>query len=107
MNAFSALLEAREPALGRFRSYRLEAGTDLLGAWLVEVTFGRIGAPGRCVRYVAGDETEARKLVRQSLRRRASAKQRIGVSYRFRELIDPWQWMEPTAFADSLVLKPC
>jgi hypothetical protein len=31
------LLEARDPALGRFRSYRLEAGTDLFGTWLVEV----------------------------------------------------------------------
>lgn len=40
MNAFSALQEARDPALGRFRSYRLEAGTDLFGAWLVEVTCG-------------------------------------------------------------------
>ena len=36
MDAFSALLEARDPALGRFRAYRLEAGTDLLGDWLVD-----------------------------------------------------------------------
>ena len=43
MNAFSALMEARDPSLGRFRSYRLEAGTDLFGAWLVEVEYGRIG----------------------------------------------------------------
>jgi hypothetical protein len=40
MNAFSALLEARDPALARFRSYRLHAGTDLFGTWLVEVTYG-------------------------------------------------------------------
>lgn len=93
MNAFSALLEARDPALGRFRSYRLEAGTDLFGAWLVEITFGRIGSSGRRLRYVAGDEAAARKLVHHSLRRRASAKRRIGVPYRFRELIDPWQWV--------------
>jgi hypothetical protein len=32
MNAFSALLEARDPALRRFRSYRLEASRDLFGA---------------------------------------------------------------------------
>ncbi len=93
MNAFSALLEARDPALGRFRSYRLQAGTDLFGAWLVEITFGRIGSPGRCLRYVAGDEADARKLVQRSLRRRATAPRRIGVPYRFRELTDPWQWM--------------
>jgi hypothetical protein len=38
MNAFSALLESREPALGLFRIYGLESGTDLFGTWLVEVT---------------------------------------------------------------------
>jgi hypothetical protein len=97
MNAFSALLEARDPALGRFRSYRLEAGRDLFGAWLVEVTYGRIGTPGRRLRYVAGDEAEARKLVQQSLRRRATARKRIGVSYRFRELSNPWQWVSMLA----------
>ena len=96
MNAFSALLEAREPSLGRFRSYRLEAGTDLFGSWLVDVTYGRIGAPGRRLRYVAGDEAEARKLVHKNLRRRATARKRIGVPYRFRELIDPWQWLSLT-----------
>lgn len=37
LNAFFALPEARDPARGRFRSCRLEAGTDLFGAWLVEV----------------------------------------------------------------------
>jgi len=93
MNAFSALLEARAPTRGRFRSYRLQAGTDLLGAWLVEVTYGRIGTPGRQLRYVAADEAEAKKLVHHCLRRRATAKKRIGVSYRFRELVDPWEWL--------------
>ena len=93
MDVFTALLEARDPALGRFRAYRLEAGTDLFGAWLVEITYGRIGATGRRVRYLAKDEEEARRLVRQSLRRRATAKKRIGVSYRFRELSDPQQWL--------------
>jgi hypothetical protein len=96
MNAFSALLEARDPALGRFRWYRLEAGPDLFGTWMVQVTYGRIGTPGRQVRYVAADQAEARKLVHHSLRRRATAKKRIGVSYRFRELVDPWQWVPMT-----------
>lgn len=94
MNVFSALLEAHDPALGRFRSYRLEAGTDLFGAWLVEITFGRIGTAGRCKRYVASDEAEARMLVQKSLRRRATAPRRIGVPYRLGDLIDPWQWLE-------------
>lgn len=97
INVFTALLEARDPALGRFRSYRLEAGPDLFGTWLVEVTYGRIGTPGRRLRYAAGDEAEARKLVQHSLRRRATARKRIGVPYRFCELCDPWQWLSLTA----------
>lgn len=93
MNSFTALLEAKDPALGRFRSYRIDAGIDMLGAWLVEVTYGRIGTRGRCLRYAVNDEAEARNLVHRTLRRRGTAKKRIGVSYRFRELIDPWQWV--------------
>jgi hypothetical protein len=38
MDAFTDMLEARDPALGRFRAYRLEAGTDLLGDWLEAVS---------------------------------------------------------------------
>jgi hypothetical protein len=61
---------------------------------LVEAEYGRIGAPGRRRRqHVAGDEAEARKLVHKTLRRRATAKKRIGVARRFRELTDPWQWL--------------
>lgn len=92
MDAFSALLEARDPALGRFRAYRLEAGTDLLGDWLVDITYGLIGTRGRCIRHLVQDEAEAKKLVRESLRRRATARKRIGVAYRFCQLIDPHQW---------------
>lgn len=92
MNAFTALLEARDPALGRFRAYLLEAGTDLLGDWLVDVTYGKIGARGRRIRHVVANEAEAKKLVRESLRRRSSAKRRIGVAYQFRQLNDPHQW---------------
>ena len=92
MSTFTALLEARDPQLGRFRAYRLEAGTDLLGDWLVDITFGRIGTRGRLIRYAVRDEAEARKLVRETLRRRATARKRIGVAYRFCQLIDPHQW---------------
>jgi len=92
MDAFTAMLEARDPALGRFRSYRLEAGTDLLGDWLVDITYGRIGTRGRRIRYAVHSEAEAKKLVRESLLRRATARKRIGVPYRFCQLTDPHQW---------------
>jgi predicted DNA-binding WGR domain protein len=92
MDAFYAALEARDPARGRFRAYRIEAGTDLLGDWLVDVTYGRIGTPGRTVRQAVPDEAAARKLVHQHLRRRATAPRRIGVGYQIRALNDPGQW---------------
>jgi hypothetical protein len=92
-NAFCVSLEACDPALGRFRAYRLEASPDLFGVWLVDVTYGRIGTRGHRRRYAAEDEDGARKIIRQTLRRRATAKQRIGVSYRICEVIDPGQWM--------------
>ncbi|WP_169979780.1 WGR domain-containing protein [Tautonia rosea] len=94
MNVFAATLEACDPARGHYRAYRLEAGTDLFGAWLVDVTYGRIGARGRTIRYLARDEAEAKKLVRQSLRRRGTARKRIGVGYELRELVDPGEWLE-------------
>ena len=60
--------------------------------WLVDVTYGRIGARGRTIRTLARDEAEARKLVRQSLRRRGTARKRIGVGYELKELSDPEGW---------------
>jgi hypothetical protein len=98
INAFTALLEARDPSLGRFRAYLLEARTDLFGAWLVDVTYGRIGTRGRRIRYVVKDESEARKLVRENLRRRATAERRIGVAYQFRQLVDPCEWYSEATF---------
>src|SRR5689334_7259368 len=93
MDAFTATLEACDPALGRFRAYRIAAGTDLLGYWLVDVTYGRIGSRGRLVRYVAADEAGARKIVRHCVQRRATAPRRIGVGYRVRYLSDPARWI--------------
>jgi hypothetical protein len=40
MESSCTTLEARDPAQGRFRAYRIEAGTDLLGDWVVNVTYG-------------------------------------------------------------------
>ena len=90
LDAFRATLEATNPARDCFRAYHVEAGTDLLGDWVVEVTFGRIGSRGR----VAG-EPEARRLVRATVRKRAAAEPRIGVAYRLKELCDPAAWLGP------------
>ena len=92
MDAFHAVLEARDPARGRMRSYVVEAGTDMFGTWLVEITYGRIGTRGWRVQHVASDEAEARRHVKLALARRRSARKRIGVSHRFLQLADPGGW---------------
>ena len=93
MDSFSIRLEARDPARNHFRSYRIDAGIDLLGDWLVDVTYGRIGTPGRLIRHVASDEADAQKIVRHCLQRRRTAPKRIGVAYQLRHLADPGQWI--------------
>jgi len=93
MSIFHARLEGRDPERDCFRSYRLEAGPDLFGAWLVDATYGRIGTRGRTIRLVASDEDGARKIIRHTLQRRATAPKRIGVAYRLCELADPAGWL--------------
>jgi WGR domain-containing protein len=91
---FRIVLEARNPGRRCLRQYRVEAGTDLFGVWVVEINYGRIGAAGRSRCFVVRDQEEARLLARRILRRRAGAPRRIGVPYRIRELIDPAGWAE-------------
>lgn len=91
---FRITLEARNPARGCLRHYRVEAGTDLFGVWLVVIGYGRIGTAGRTRSFVVRDEAQARRLAQSILRRRATAPRRIGVAYRILELIDPAGWAE-------------
>jgi predicted DNA-binding WGR domain protein len=55
MGRFTARLEARDAARNLWRVYTLEAGRDLFGAWVVEVSYGRIGRPGRTLVRGGGD----------------------------------------------------
>jgi len=63
------------------RAYRIEMSTDLFGATIVDYAWGRIGAAGRCRRVSFEARSEALHFVRGLLRRRSSARQRIGVGY--------------------------
>ena len=101
MDSFHVRLEACDPARGHFRAYRIDAGTDLFGDWLVDVTYGRIGTRGRLVRHVAADEAQARKIVGHCLQRRATAPRRIGVPYRLCELSDPAGWVPAERLAQD------
>lgn len=87
-------LEARDPARNVWRRYALAAAPDLFGTWMVEVNFGRIGAPGRSRVSAHPDETEARAFVRRCLRRRLSAPRRIGTPYRAVAISDPDHWLD-------------
>lgn len=82
-----AYLEARDPARNIHRSYAIAYGQDLFGNWIVETTFGRIGSVGRTRVAVVKDEDEARRRVQKCLKRRATARQRIGVGYEIREKV--------------------
>jgi predicted DNA-binding WGR domain protein len=75
-------LEARNPLANRMRRWNVEIGQDLLGMWLVDVEFGRIGSQGRRLRRTFFDEPAAQTYVGQALRRLATALARIGVAYR-------------------------
>jgi hypothetical protein len=94
LDSFSARLEARDPAKGHFRSYRVAAGVDLFGQWQVEICYGRIGTRGHVIRCVVATPTDAERLVKGALQRRSTAVRRIGTGYRFLELHDPEGWTD-------------
>jgi len=73
MDEIAIALQGRNPEANRHRSWRVEAGRDLFGAWIVRVTFGRIGCRGRTFAREFGSEDEARAYVRDGLRRRKGA----------------------------------
>jgi hypothetical protein len=75
-------LEARNLLANRLRRWSVEIGRDLLGMWVVDVEFGRIGSTGRRLRHVFLDLPAAQAYVGRGLRRRATAPARIGAAYR-------------------------
>ncbi|MGL6075190.1 MAG: WGR domain-containing protein [Fimbriiglobus sp.] len=95
LDLFHITLEARNPERDCFRSYRIEAGKDLFGVWLVEANFGRIGQPGRTVRFSSSDELTAKRKVHGILKQRSTAIRRIGVPYLTLKCHDPSGWLSP------------
>ncbi len=81
MQEICIALEARAPARNTSRSYVIEAGKDLFGEWVIDIYYGRIGSKGQHRQYSAASEAATRRLIAQKLKRRRSAKRRIGVSY--------------------------
>ncbi len=82
----SILLEACNPELNIWRSYRITFGQDLFGSWIVELIYGRIGSRGRSRTILAENETQAMSYVEQCLKKRQSAPKRIRATYRIKQL---------------------
>jgi predicted DNA-binding WGR domain protein len=95
MASLCITLEARSPAHRCFRAYEIAAGVDLFGAWLVDMSYGRIGTSGRTKTRSFPMAEEARAQVMACLQKRARAPRRIGVAYRVRTAVRSTEWGEP------------
>ena len=74
-------LHAIDEANNIRRRYTIEGGPDLLGDWLVETRWGRIGRGGQSRTEVFHTKDDASQCVRRHLRRRATSSLRIGAAY--------------------------
>lgn len=81
MDEIAILLQGRNAEANRHRAWRVEAGRDLFGKWMVRVSFGRIGCRGRTFAREFASDDEARSFIRAGLRRRRGAARRCGVDY--------------------------
>jgi predicted DNA-binding WGR domain protein len=90
MSTLRVRLEARAPALHCRRAYEIAVSQDLFGAWITEMTYGRIGTFGRTKMRSFARIEDAVFAVDASLRRRATLPRRLGVAYQLRSVeFDP------------------
>jgi len=82
MNLLSLHLQARFPEKNIFRAYSLWVGQDLLGDWLLRITYGRIGAKGTTKTYLCSSREDALYKVKTILKRRQSSYKRIQCYYK-------------------------
>ena len=95
MDSFCVALEARSPARRCLRAYEIEVTEDLFGAWLLRISYGRIGTPGRTKVRSFQTDGEAAAQVRACLRKRARAPRRIGVAYQVLRVVRGQAWYQP------------
>lgn len=96
MAEFEITLQASEPSRNIRRFYQVIVSIDLLGDWLIEICYGRIGTHGHCLTYSAANEHDAKQFVLGKLRRRSTARRRIGIGYAVKILDDPHVWIGST-----------
>ena len=81
-NLLTVAFEAHHPEKNHHRRYQVTVGRDLLDHWTVAIRYGRVGQGGQERRYAGASPEELRTVIRERLRRRLSAPQRIGCPYR-------------------------
>lgn len=97
-NLLTVVFEAHSAHLNHHRRYAITVGRDLLDDWTISIRYGRIGQVGQELRLAHHDADAMRMIVRDRLRRRLSAPQRIGCAYRLMKLdvaigFDGGQWL--------------
>ena len=83
-------LVAFNPARNIRRRYSITASLDLFGMIVVETRWGRIGTRGQAQRHAFPDRAAAERHIAATLRRRGTAKIRIGVPYRPMTVAGDW-----------------
>lgn len=78
---YRCALEAIDRDRSIARAYRIRATRDLFGHTIVELHWGRIGRRGAGLTVSFACEQAARRFIRRTLAKRASAPARIGVAY--------------------------
>lgn len=93
-------LEAVDARENIARGYHLDVSKDLFGHWIITRRWGRIGSK-RQVSALSFESEQARdKFLRDVLRRRASAKKRIGIPYKPVDASDgAWAFFGPLLLA--------
>ncbi|MCP4935559.1 MAG: WGR domain-containing protein [bacterium] len=97
-NLLHIALEAHNDNTNHHRTYVVALSRDLFDAWVVTIRYGRTGSLGQQRRQPVDSLEQARALVLQHLKRRLSARRRIGCDYRVVEFcggaeFDPAEWL--------------
>jgi hypothetical protein len=97
-NLLTVAFEAHSQEGNHHRRYQITVGRDLLDVWTVAIRYGRTGEGGREMRFASPKPEEMRAVIRDRLRRRLSAPNRIGCPYRLTALssapgFDPSAWL--------------
>ena len=96
VSSWRVRLEAKCAARRCFRNYEIAMGADLFGVWMVEMSYGRIGAAGRTKVRSFETAEAARAQAYVCLRKRATAPRRIGDGYQLQRVDGSMAWQDAT-----------